>query len=167
MVTLTLSSAAGFEGSPVTLTLSIASTGGDQSTAVQFTLGFSPSDLTLSAVALGAAGTGASKTLSRAGSLVVIWGVNTNVIADGTLATITFLVADPPSRGSIPVTLSRIVAADADANPLTTTSSPGTITVDIVTLSCPANGTAQLGEDYSGTLLASGGTGPYTFSIVS
>jgi len=166
MITLTLASGSGIEGGTLPLTLTIASTSGDACTSVQFTLSYNPADLTLTSAVAGASATGASKMVNRAGNLIVIWGLNTNVIADGTLCTLNFLVSNPVTHGSIPITLTSIVASDASANPLSTTGVAGTVTVNIVTIACPVGGgSASKGQNYSAQLLASGGTGPYTFTI--
>ncbi len=168
MITLTLASGVGVEGSTLALDLSIASTGGDLCTNVQFTLSFSPADLILSSAVAGAAAVTAGKTLSSAGNLIVIWGLNTTAIADGVLATLTFLVANPPTSGTLVVQVLSVVASDADANPLSTLGLPGTITVNIPQLLCPVGGgSAAKNSPYSAQLIASGGTGPYTFNIVS
>lgn len=119
MITLSLASGAGVPGGTVTLALSIASTGGDACTTLDFT--FVSSDLTLQSVALGAAGAG--KSFSFAGNTVIVGGFDALVIPDGVLLNCTFLIALVPSTGNIPVTLSSISASDADANSLTTSSS--------------------------------------------
>lgn len=167
MITLTLASGTGIKSGTITLALSIASTGGDQCTGVQFSFGHT-SDVSLTSVTLGAAATGASKSLNRAGDLCVVWGVNVNVIGDGTLLSATFTVAASPSTGSIPISITGIVATDASGNALTTSGVSGTITVDTPVLTCPVGGSvASINVVYSKTLVASGGIPPYTYSIVS
>lgn len=166
MITLTLASGTGIKSGTITLALSIASTGGDQCTAIQWSFGHT-SDVTLTSVALGAAATGASKSLNRSGDLCVVWGINTNVIGDGTLLNATFTIAASPSTGSIPISITGIVASDSGGNALTTSGVSGTITVDTPVLACPVGGsTATINVVYSATLVASGGTPPYTYSIV-
>jgi len=168
MITLSLASGTSIKSGIITLALSIASTGGDQTTAVQWSFGFT-SDVTLASVALGSAATVASKSLNRAGSLCVVAavGTNNNIIGNGTLVTATFNIAANPSSGSIPISVFGVVATDVNGNGLTTSGSPGTITVDTPVLACPINGdSAIFNVIYSATLIASGGVGPYTFAII-
>lgn len=125
MITLSLASGAGIPSGTVTLALSIVSSGGDACTTVEWT--FVSSDLTLQSVALGAAGAG--KSLSFAGNTVVVGGFDALVIPDGVLVNCTFLISATPSTGSVPVTLSSISASDVSANPLSSSSSGGTVLV--------------------------------------
>jgi len=119
VITLSLASGAGIPGGTVTLALSIASTGGDACTTVEWA--FVSSDMTLQSVALGAAGAG--KSLNFAGDTAIVGGFDALVIPDGVLANCTFLISPTPSTGNIPVTISGISASDAAADPLTTSGS--------------------------------------------
>ncbi len=127
MITLSLASGVGFAGGSVTLALSIASTGGDACTIIEWD--FSYLNLTLVSVTPGAAA--ASKSLNRTGNRVTVGGFDTNVIPDGILVYVTFNIAAHPSANPIPVTLTAITASDIDANPLTTASSPGAISYSL------------------------------------
>ncbi len=127
-VTLSLSSGTAGPGGVVTLDLSIASTGGDLPTQVQWTFSYG-SDLILAGVAIGAAAVAASKSLSSAGDLSLVWGINITPIGDGVLATATFHVAAIPSGSSAVVFINSVSVSDANADPLTTSSTPGTVTI--------------------------------------
>lgn len=127
-VTLSLSSATSGPGGVVSLDLSIASTGGDLPTQVQWVFSHT-ADVTLAGVTLGAAGSAASKTLSQAGNLMLVWGVNTTAIADGILVTATFHVSAFPSGTSTTIDITSIVVSDADGNALTGVGSSGVITI--------------------------------------
>lgn len=129
LVALSLNSVVSVPGGTVTLTLSIASTGGYQCTAIEFALNFNTSDLTLVTVAPGTSATAASKVLNRSGPLCIIGGFNNNVIGDGVLATIVFDISLTPSGSPIPVSLAGIVATDATAALLNSSGSPGAITL--------------------------------------
>src|SRR6185437_9890881 len=107
-----LDSVVSIPGGTVTLTLSIASTGGYQCTAVEFALNFNTSDLTLVTVAPGTSATAAGKALNRSGPLCIIGGFNNNVIGDGVLATIVFNISLTPSGTPVPVSLTGIVATN-------------------------------------------------------
>ena len=165
-LTLALGSASGIPGGSVTLVLNIEVPSGVFPTAIQWAFSFT-SDLTLTAVTIGAAATAASKTLSQVGSDCVVWGVNTNVINSGVLVTAIFTISLTPSTGSIPVSITGIVASDASANPITVVEISGTITTDLPVLACPISGdSAVLNTPYTKTLVASGGVPPYTYSII-
>lgn len=167
MITLTVASGTGVKGNQITLAVNIASTGGDQCTALQWSFSLT-SDVALVSVTAGAAAIAAGKTLSRAGNLCAIssLGLNNNVIGDGVLVMITLSIAANPSTGSIPVSLTGIIATDATPSSLSTSGVDGTITVDSPVLTCPVGSSAGIvGTAYSATLVASGGTPPYTYSI--
>jgi len=127
-VTLSLSSGTAGPGGVVTLTLSIASTGGDLPTQIQWVFS-NTSDATLAGVTIGAAASAASKTLSQAGNLMLVWGVSITPIGDGVLATATFRVSSFPSGTYTTINITSIVVSDKDANTLTGIGSPGIITI--------------------------------------
>lgn len=126
MITLSLGSGSAKKGGTVSLVLSIASTGGDQCTGVQFVLGFS-ADVTLTSVVRGAAA--GSKILNQSGAQSIIGGFDANVIPDGALLTVTFKISKHPTGNSIPILITGLVASDVNGNPLTAAGSPGTIAV--------------------------------------
>lgn len=164
LVTLTLAAGSGAPGSLVTLNLSIASTGGALPADVQwvFTL---TSDVTLVSMALGASGISATKILSRSGTTCIVYGLNTNVIPDGVLATVTLQIAASPSTNSISLGFSSSAASDASAGSIPTATVGSTLTVLSPTLSCPiGGGTAIVGLAYYAQMVGSGGTLPYTIS---
>ena len=165
LVTLTLASGSGVPGGTVNLDLSIASTGGALPTQIEWTFS-NTSDVTLTNVVAGASATAAVKTVSRAGSLVIIAGPNINVIGDGVLATATFAIALSPSTTPVPISLTGIVISDADANPIPSASVPSSLTVNVPMLACPVSGdSAVVGLAYLNNMVASGGTPPYTYAV--
>lgn len=127
-VTLSLASGTSSPGGIITLALSIASTGGDLPTQVQWVFSHT-ADVSLASVAIGAAGVAASKTLSQGGNLMLVWGVNQTAIADGILANVTFRVSAFPTGNSTTISITSIVVSDADANTLTSVGSSGTIDI--------------------------------------
>ena len=127
-VTLSLSSGTSTPGGIITLTLSIASTGGDLPTQVQWVFSHT-SDVSIASVTAGAAAVAASKTLSRAGNLMLIWGINQTPIADGDLVTVAFRISTFPSGNSTTINITSIVVSDADANQLTGVGSSGSIDI--------------------------------------
>ena len=121
-VILSMGSGIATAGGTVTLPVTISSS--VACTEVQWT--FSCPGLTLQSVALGAAGAG--KALNFGGNTVIVGGFDVLVIPDGVLVNCTFLVSFAAS-GTIPVTFTGIVASDASANALTTSSSGGSVIV--------------------------------------
>ena len=134
MVTLTMAAGSGTAGSTVTLDLSIASTGGDQCTGVEWVFAPNNSLVTVASVALGAAAIAANKTISRAGPLCIVQsiGLNNDVIGDGVLVSATFSIASS-ATGLITLNLTGIYATDANADPLSTDGIFGSITIPGVT----------------------------------
>ncbi len=123
MITLSVAAGSGVPGGSVTLAVSITSTGGDACTVVDFTFSFA--DLTLVIVNPGAAA--GAKPINRIGNTLTVGGFDTDVFSDGILLYATFNIAASPSSNPIPITLTNISASDADANPLTTDSSAGSV----------------------------------------
>jgi hypothetical protein len=164
LVTLTVSSFVTIPGGMVTLTVSVASTGGALPTAVQCTFSYG-ANITLTGATIGGAGTSASKTLSRSGDLCIVSGVNVNVIPDGFLLVPTFTVVASPTSGTIPITLINVIASDASANTIPTAVVAGNVLIPpslTFVIGSPA-----VGVSYSSPLLASQGTPPYLFSMFS
>src|SRR5580658_4681167 len=84
-------------GGTAVLNISIASTGGAQPAAVQWTLGYSATDISSITVTTGAAATAAGKSVTcssvSGGMTCLVFGLNTTVIADGVVAQATVQVA--------------------------------------------------------------------------
>lgn len=126
MINLSLASTTAKAGDTITMALSIVSTGGDQCTGVQFSLGYS-ADLTLQSITRGAAA--ANKILSPGTPITITGGYDVNVIPDGILLIATFKVSKHPAAASYTVLVAGIVATDAAGNALGNTSSPATVTI--------------------------------------
>lgn len=171
MITLSINSRSVQPGDTFGLDVSIASTGGDQCSAIQFTVSHSTL-LNFTDVHDGAQIIAAGKALSRSGDQIVIFGLNTNVITNGVIATLTFR-ADPAAPAAIyPVAAAAIVASDANANPLGTASVSGAVTVGTpssptLVIACPAATTATVGVPYVGGFAVGGGTPPYNVTLPS
>jgi hypothetical protein len=128
LVTLALNTVAGTDGGSSTLTLTLSSSGGALPVGVQFTLNFT-ADVSLLSVVLGSAATAASKLLAQSGNIVLIYGLNTNVISNGVLATIAFHVAPSPVANPIPISLTGAVVTDATGTFIPIATLPGAITL--------------------------------------
>src|SRR3974390_764166 len=108
-VSVSIASASGTPGGSVSLPVSLASNGVTPA-GLQFSFSYT-SDITRVTVSTGGAATGAAKSVSCASSTCVIYGLNTNVISDGTVVVATFQIASNPSTTSIPVSLNSIYLA--------------------------------------------------------
>ncbi len=166
-VQLTLASGSGVPGGTVSLDVSIASTGGSLCTDIQFVFSY-PADLTLMSVTIGAAGTAASKSLSRTGDSCLISALNSNVIGDGQLATAVFQIAASPAAPSpLTVTVGSVVASDVDANLITSSGGTGDISYSVapspLVIVCPVgSGSGTVGVLFTSAAPAvSGGAPPY------
>jgi hypothetical protein len=165
LVTLTLASGSGAPGTSINIALAIASTGGAVPTGVEFTIS-NDANVTLTGVALGAAAIAASKTLNRAGNLCIISGLNVTAIADGTLATLSFLIALSPSTTPVTITVTNVTVTDANADAIPSAVVASSLTITVPTLACPVSGgTATVGLAYLNNMVGSGGTPPYTYAV--
>lgn len=126
MIILSLASTTANKGDTITMALSIASTGGDQCTGVQWAFGFT-ANVALVSVAKGPAA--ANKVFNESGTLTIGGGFDINVIPDGVLAIATFKVAEHPVASVISILVAAVVATDVLGNALTVSSSPGTIAI--------------------------------------
>ena len=117
-------------GGSVSLSISISSSGGAAPAALQWTMSYSATDVTNVTVANGSATTSAGKSIScssAAGTTTcIVFGLNTNPIANGTVAQATVQSSAAPSP-AIPITLSGTVASSAAGSLLPSTSSGGSI----------------------------------------
>src|ERR1700734_954156 len=84
-VTLSLGSGSGAAGGADVLPLMLATTGGAQSAALEFSFS-STSDITSISVVVGSAATAANKSVSCSGTTCVVWGMDSTAIGDGSVA---------------------------------------------------------------------------------
>src|ERR1700674_2406369 len=103
-VTVAVSPGSATEGAPASLDISVTSTSGTKPAALEWTLAYSRNDLIDMRLQAGPAATSAGKSLScgsAAGSVrCVVWGMNTNAISGGTIATASFNVASHAASAS-------------------------------------------------------------------
>src|SRR5579863_6756573 len=113
---LTLGSGAGAPGSNVTLNLTLAA-GGTQPAALQWTLQYSPSDISGVTAAIGAAANSAGKavtcTTASGSALCVIFGLNQSIIGDGPVAQLTFTLAPGTTSPSTAIQVTQVVLSDS------------------------------------------------------
>jgi hypothetical protein len=101
---------------------------------VQFDVQFDASKLQFVSVNIGTAGSNASKTVTtnvlggNQGVRVLIFGVNENTIANGTVANVVFNTIGN-SGDQVAVSLANVTSSDATAKVVSTTQSGGTVTI--------------------------------------
>jgi hypothetical protein len=113
-------------GGSVAVPINLASLGGAQAAAVQWSLSYS-SDVTGVAFAAGTAATNAGKSLVCNGNTCLLYGINTNVISDGIVATVTLQISSNPSTLSIPIQITGVVAATPAGDSISAAGVSGTV----------------------------------------
>lgn len=169
-VTLTLSSGVAAPGTPVTLTVSLASTGGAAPSAIQWVISFPVGSISgITGATVGAAATSASKTLTQLGNNFEVQGPNINVIGDGVIANLTFQLTlnNNPVPNPIPIQILSVQASDIHGNLIASSGVLGDVTAETVSTGCPVPNTATIGAPYFAALAGAGGTAPYTFMVAS
>src|SRR5579864_3300856 len=135
---ISLSSGSGSPGANVTMSITLSSNGGTQPSGVQWDLVYSSGDLapagttffTTGAAAL-AAGKQATCNLIAPGAVrCVVVGLNSTVIADGVLATVTFQISSGTTHSSSPISFSSLVGTDPSSNSITMTGTGATLTIN-------------------------------------
>jgi uncharacterized protein (TIGR03437 family) len=138
-VTLSIGSASGTPGSSVTVPITLTSSSGAQATGVEWSFSYS-SDIASVTVAIGSSSTNAQKTLTCAGNICLIDGLNSTPIADGPVALATFQIAASPMTNPIPVQVTEIVASNAAGLGIPASGVSGAISlpqaVSLASLSC-------------------------------
>ncbi len=130
---VSLSSGSSVPGGAVSLSISLASTGGAQPAAVQWTMGYSTSSVTSVSVIAGSSLTAAGKSVTcspyATGTICVAYGMNTNTISDGILATATFQIAPGTLVTSVPVQMTAVSASTPPGVPIAGAGTGGTISI--------------------------------------
>src|SRR6185436_895314 len=127
---LALSSGSSPSGSAVPLNLTLSSPAGSSPAGIQWTLNFPAGSVANFAVTAGPALTGAAKTLncanSATGYVCLATGINSNLIADGIVATASVTLAATATWAAVGV--SGALGATLDARALTINGTGGTAT---------------------------------------
>ena len=127
-VTLSVGSGSGIAGGSVVVPITLTSSGGAQAAAVQWSLSYS-SDITGITFAAGIAATNAGKSIECNGNLCLVYGLNTTVISDGIVATVTLQISSNPSIFTIPIQITGVVAATPEADSIPAEGISGTVSV--------------------------------------
>ena len=140
-VVLSIGSGSGTPGGTVSLPITVASNGA-QTAGLQWTFNYSP-DITGVTVVAGASATNAGKSISCSGNNCLVAGVNSTVMADGTLASATFQIAANPSNNPIAIQLTKVVATSAIGSSIPASGGSGAIslpgTLALSTLNCTSS----------------------------
>ena len=141
---LGLSPGTGSPGNVVNLTLSLASTVA-QPAALQWTMSYATNDFSAIGVAVAGAASAASKSVSCNNTIpgvstCVIYGVNSNTIANGTVATVSLTIAGSTTDTSSIILVSGGAAASLGGSAVSTSASGNTVTIQLpstgVSISC-------------------------------
>jgi len=128
---IAVGTASGQPGATVNVTVNF-SPGSTGVATLQFDLGFSAL-LTHSSTATGAAAAAAGKSASAStiggGIRILIFGLNQNAIGAGAVAVVSLNIAAGATPGSVPITISNIVASDSLGGNVAASGSAGSVTV--------------------------------------
>src|SRR5215470_7021776 len=113
---LSLSSATAARGTSVSLNVSLNTTGALSPADVQWTFGYSMSDVSSISVSAGPAATAAGKSLvcnPLAGSMVcILYGITSTTIANGTVGVVTLGISPTTTNTSTAISLTNSMASD-------------------------------------------------------
>ncbi len=129
---LVLASGSTTSGGTVSLNLSLTSPAGHEPAGIQWTLGYSSSDIVSISGAAGPAATAAGKSVMCSGSpgsyICLLTGINQNVVSNGVVAVITVTLS-PTVTASTSISLVNTLGASQLGSPVSMTATAGTITV--------------------------------------
>ena len=166
-VVLSIGSGSGTAGGTVTVPITLASSGGAQTAGLQWIFSYS-SDITGVTVVAGASTTNAQKSLSCSGNNCLIAGINSTVIADGTVALATFQIAANPSSNPIAINLTSVVATTAGGTSIPSSGGSGTISLPVAvalsSLNCTSS-TVNTPGSTSCTVALSGAASTSGFAV--
>jgi len=149
---LTLSSGSGAPGSVVALTLSLNSS--NPPAALAWTLTYATKDITALSVTPGSVTLAAGKSIScnnTAGvSTCDVWGINTNTISNGIVATIAFSLSAATNDTAAVIQLSNGDGASSGGSTVSTASVGSTITItQAPVISSPMSASGTVGSAFS------------------
>jgi uncharacterized protein (TIGR03437 family) len=171
---LTLSSGSDAPGGTVSLSLSLNSDTGSHPAAVQWSISYSPVDLSLTQVLAGPAALAAGKSVSCTGSAglyaCVLWGLNANTIADGVIAVLALSISVGATSSSSYIQIENSVAASPSGGPIPVSASGAAVAIlhtqSPLSVNVADLATGAVGLAYTHTLEAVGGTPPYSWSLI-
>ena len=174
--TLSLGSGSTAQGGSASLALGMTTTGGEQPASVQWTMTYPATDITSVTVTAGSSDTAASKSLtcsSTPGSTIcVTYGMNNTVIADGNLATATFVVAPGAPDTAATIQVTGVSVSSPAGLSVPGTASNGALTIAHVAptisgLSCSPATVTGSGTSSCSVTLSSAATSAVTVTLAS
>src|ERR1017187_3685066 len=158
---LALSSAIATPGGTAALNLSLSSPPSSPLVAVQWTFAYPAASVGSLTVSAGPALSSAGKTLSCTGGVnsytCVAWGMNSNPISDGVVATLSVTLS---GSGAVPVTIGNSLGASPTGDGIAVTGAGGTVSVAAVISSIACSpGTLAPSASSTCTVILSGSVG--------
>src|ERR1035437_8429138 len=158
---LTLSSATVSPGGTAALALSLSSPPSSPLAAVQWTFAYPAASVGSLTVSAGPALSSGGKTLSCTGGgnsyTCVAWGLNSNTISDGVVATLSVTLS---GSSGVPVTISNSLGASLTGDAIAVTGAGGTVSVAAVISSIACSpGTLAPSASSTCTVILSGSVG--------
>jgi len=132
-VSLSTSTATGTPGSTVGITISLATSGGAQPAALEWTIGYSTTDITaVSVTATGSAAT-ANKTVICANgtgtTICILYGMNQTAIGAGAIAQVMLTLSSTTTDSSTNISVTQPMAADANGGSIPATASGAQVSI--------------------------------------
>ncbi len=117
-VALSVGSGSVAPGTSITVPITMTTSGSPQPAGLQWTMVYSPTDISSVTVTSGPVATAASKSVncfssSSTTTNCVAYGLNTNIMNSGTLASATFTIASGTPDASTAIQMSGVMATDA------------------------------------------------------
>src|ERR1700722_14023996 len=130
-VTLAVGSGSASPGTSVTVPITMTTSGGSVPAGVQWTMGYSSSDISSVSVVAGASSTAAGKSVNcsstSTSTICVAYGMNENIIASGTVASATITIASGALDTSAPIQISGVMGTVLTGSTSIATSGTGGI----------------------------------------
>ena len=142
----------------VVVPINLASSEGALPTALQWSLSYS-SDVTGVTFLPGTEATNADKQLACEGTTCLIYGINTNSIADGTVAIVTLQSSSHASFLVVPIQIAGVVAAAASGDSISSSGVSGSALLLPTPPFSPASPISQTQPALAGSVSPSGGGG--------
>ncbi|MBW4028833.1 MAG: hypothetical protein HIU93_15810 [Acidobacteria bacterium] len=171
-----MGSGTGNAGGTTQINLSLTSVSGAAPSALQFKLGYAATSVANVSLAPGAAAGSAGKTLdcvTESAGLIscLLYGINSNVLSNGVVATVGVQLALSPGS-TVPLQLSEIAATDDSGEAISSTGSSGSIAVNSVTptlssVLCTPSALISAGNVRCGVTLSGVTSSPMTVTLKS
>ncbi len=133
-INLSVGSGTATPGATVTVPITLTATGGAQPAGMQWTIGYSSTDISSVSVTAGPSSTAAGKNVScsstSTSTICIAYGMNENIIASGTVASATITIASGSLDSSAPIQISGVAATDlTGSTSIPASGTGGTITI--------------------------------------